>query len=49
MDKKAMITAILQCMKANGLYISGDTFFALAFRTDDELRGICHELHINTK
>jgi hypothetical protein len=45
--KKNLITAILQCMAANGLYISGELFFTLAFRTEAELKQICRELHIN--
>lgn len=47
--KKKLITAILQCMAANGLYISGDLWLALAFRTESELRQICRELHINSE
>jgi hypothetical protein len=45
--KKKLITAILQCIAANELYISGDLFFTLAFRTESELKAICRELHIN--
>jgi hypothetical protein len=45
--KKNLITAILQCMAANGIYITGELFFALAFRTESELKQICRELHIN--
>lgn len=45
--KKNLITAILQCMAANGKYISGELFFTLAFRTESELKAICRELHIN--
>lgn len=45
--KKNLIDAILLCMSANGLYISGDLFFMLAFRSESELKGIAQELHIN--
>lgn len=36
-------------IKANGVPVTGDLFLALAFRTEDELRKLCAELHINTK
>ena len=44
--KKRLINDILQCVAANGVYISGEMFFGLAFRTVSELKGIARELHI---
>ena len=46
MTKGQMIQEIFICMKANQLYISGDLFLTLAFRTEDELKNICRELGI---
>ena len=45
--KSTLIQKILLCCKANNVYISGDLFFSLAFRTVEELKKIAHELHIN--
>jgi hypothetical protein len=39
---------IMCCVKANGLPVTGDLFFSLVFRTESELKKICHELHIKT-
>lgn len=47
MNRQEMISKILLCVKANGLYVSGDFFLMLAFRTERELREICRELHIS--
>jgi hypothetical protein len=49
MTKTEMIEKIIRNMKANSLYVSGDLFLALAFRTESELRTICAELHINER
>ncbi|NIV93339.1 hypothetical protein GWN42_11205 [candidate division KSB1 bacterium] len=49
MNTREMIQAILITVKANGVPITGDLYFSLIFRTDAELRAICHELHISTK
>ena len=49
MDKQAMITEILLAAKAGGCYMDGDILFALAFRTESELKTICSELNISTK
>lgn len=46
MNKKQMIEEILIKARAGGAHIDGDMFFALAFRTEDELRGICREIGI---
>jgi hypothetical protein len=46
--KEKLIAEILQACKANGVYISGDLFFALAFRTVEELKRIVKELHIKS-
>ena len=48
LTKEQMVAEILIVMKANGVTTTGDMFFALAFRTDSELRKICRELHIRT-
>lgn len=46
MSKAKMIQEILIAYKAGGGYADGDVFFALAFRSDSELKAICRELHI---
>lgn len=48
MDKQAMIESILQTVKANNVYMSGDLILSLAFRTESELKAICSELYIKT-
>lgn len=46
-QQKAAIRAdIYNVCKANGLPITGDLFFALAFRSLSELRQLARELHI---
>lgn len=45
-SKEIMISEILIAAKASGVYVSGDMFFALAFRTETELRQICREIGI---
>lgn len=40
-NKDRMIQEIIIHLKANGQRVDGDIFFALAFRTDSELRQIC--------
>ena len=47
MNKSAMIQEIILACKANNCPTTGDMFFALAFRTESELRKICDELCIN--
>ncbi len=47
--KKKLIQEILLQAKANDLYISGDLFFSLAFRTEKELIKICRKIGINPK
>ena len=37
---------IMLCAKANGQKVTGDLWFALAFRTEAELEAICQDLHI---
>ena len=49
MNKEEMIAEILLVCKANSVPNSGDIFLSLAFRTESELKSICHELHINTE
>ncbi|GIC77079.1 hypothetical protein [Moritella sp. F3] len=44
--REVMVTDILLAFKANGTKVYGDTFFALAFKSESELIEICHELHI---
>ena len=46
MNKKEMITAIIQTLSSSGTYISGEIFFGLAFRTESELRQMCKEMYI---
>ena len=36
------------CIKANGLTVTGEIWFSLVFRTENELVKIAKELHINT-
>lgn len=43
----ALRQEILLTMKANNLYISGELWLTLAFRTESELKTICRELHID--
>lgn len=48
--KSKLINEILQVCKASDKCpTTGDLFFALAFRTEKELRDMAHELNINTK
>lgn len=49
MNRETMITEIVHAMKANGMFVSGDLYLSLVFRTEVELRGICRELHIYTR
>lgn len=49
MNKQAMITDILQAIKAGGCYMAGDILLALVFKTETELKLICAELYIKTK
>jgi hypothetical protein len=49
MNAEQMRAAIYATVKANGVPVTGDMFFALIFRTDSELRKICGELCINVK
>lgn len=44
--KRELIQQILQVVKANNVPISADLLFMLAYRTESELREICHDLHI---
>lgn len=44
-----MIQEILQTCKANNVPTTGELFFGLAFRTENELKSICSQLHINTQ
>lgn len=46
MNKNEMIEKIIRNCKANNVRTTGDLFFALAFRTESELRQICSELRI---
>ena len=45
--KDRLRQAILTTIKANGLYVSGEFWITLVFRTEAELREIARELHIN--
>jgi len=44
--KQALRHDIMNVVKANGLEVSGDFWFALIFRTEVELKSIARELHI---
>jgi len=44
--KQALRHDIMNVVKANGLQVSGDFWFALIFRTEVELKSIARELHI---
>jgi hypothetical protein len=46
LGKQEMMEEIMLSASASGYRIDGDVFFALAFRTESELRQICRELHI---
>lgn len=47
-DRKRILRhRIMTAVKANGLLVTGDLFFALVFRTEQELKGICRELHLS--
>ena len=48
MSKQAMIDEILIQCKANNVPTTGDLFFSLAFRTEQELKKICQTLGIKT-
>jgi hypothetical protein len=45
-SKQQMIQDILINAKANNVITDGDLFFALAFRTETELKKICQEMNI---
>lgn len=47
-SREHMVQEILITLKANSVYVDGDLYFALVFRTDEQLRSLCHELHIST-
>jgi hypothetical protein len=49
MNKIQMINEILLVAKANELYVGGDIFFALVFKTESELVDICKNLHVSVK
>lgn len=44
--KQALRQNIMNAVKANGIEVTGDTWFALVFRTEAELKAIARELHI---
>ncbi len=44
--EQALRHDIMNVVKANGLEVSGDFWFALIFRTEAELRSLARELHI---
>ena len=46
MTAEQMRHAIMLTVKANGLSVDGEFWLMLAFRTDSELRSICHDIHI---
>ena len=45
-QKKAMMDAIMELMKANNCYISEDAWLQLAFMSDDGLKAMCKKLNI---
>lgn len=49
MTEEQMRHAIMLNVKANGIEVSGDFWFMLIFRTEAQLRQICHEMNIATK
>ena len=46
LTKTELVGEILLVMKANNVPDIGDGLLALAFRSESELRDICHALHI---
>ena len=44
--KEVMRQEIMINMKANNLPVTGEFWLMLIFRTESELRQICHEMHI---
>lgn len=44
--KQALRQNIMNAVKANGIEVTGDTWFALVFRTESELKALARELHI---
>jgi hypothetical protein len=44
--KQAIRHDIMNVVKANGLPVTGDFWFALIFRTESELKSIARELYI---
>lgn len=48
MSKENMITEILLYCKVSNVPTTGDLLFALAFRSEAELKKICCELNIKT-
>jgi hypothetical protein len=49
MTREQMINAILQAAKTSGIYLSGDLFFSLAFKSKNQLIKICNQLYIKVK
>lgn len=48
MSEENMRHAIMNTVKANNIAVTGDFWLMLIFRTNSELKKICHDLHINT-
>ncbi len=44
--KQALRQNIMNVVKANGVEVTGDFWFALVFRTESELKALARELHI---
>ena len=49
MTKEQIRHEILINLKTNGVYVSGDLWFSLAFRTKEELIKIAQEMNIRVK
>lgn len=44
--KQALRQDIMNAIKANGIEVTGDMWFALVFRSEAELKAIARELHV---
>ena len=43
-----MRQAIMIIIKANDIPVTGELWFKLVFMTEEQLKRLCHELHIET-
>lgn len=45
--KSVLRQEIMLCMKANNLTVTGEFWFMLIFRTEQQLKAIARDLHLN--